>query len=240
MTIEIKQSAQPHESRRGYWRWAIWLDGDDAELDEIRQVTYQLHPTFKNPVRRSEARRRGFRLESGGWGEFMVNITIQKKNGETIRRQHWLSLRDDFAPERPSSVKRAQGYTGSKSVFLSYPAADSRLGESIRNSLQARGFSVSSGNDAAPELPFAEAVEKQIAQSDVALVIISDTDSAWARHELAAAEKNQVPIVPIVFADRAPTSMDPFLASTSPTVIKNSADIDQDIDAIVERLLSRS
>jgi TIR domain/YEATS family len=240
MTIEIKQSARPHESRRGYWRWAIWLDGADAELDEIRQVTYQLHPTFKTPTRHSEARTRGFRLESGGWGEFMVHILIQKKDGETIRCQHWLSLRDEFAPERPSFVKRAQGFTGSNSVFLSYAAADSRLGESIKKSLEARGFSVSTGNDAPPGLPIAEAIEKQIAQSDVAVAIVSDTDSAWASYELKVAAKNQVPIVPIVFADRPPTSTNSVLASANPMVIKDSADITLAIDAIVDRVLSLS
>ena len=72
------------------------------------------------------------------------------------------------------------------------------------------------------------------------MAIVSDTDSAWASYELKVAAKNQVPIVPIVFADRPPTSTNSVLASANPMVIKDSADITLDIDAIVDRVLSLS
>src|SRR4051812_27706932 len=52
-----------------YWKWSVWIDGTDEELDKIESVEYTLHPTFPNPVRVVDGRATKFRLDSAGVGQ---------------------------------------------------------------------------------------------------------------------------------------------------------------------------
>ena len=73
----------------GLWDWEIQLaDDNPAQLDEIRSVTYGLHPAFPNPNRIVHERANGFRLKMSSaiaqnetWGRFDVRVTILMKDG---------------------------------------------------------------------------------------------------------------------------------------------------------------
>ena len=69
-----------------------WLEGADNELDEVDHVVYILHSTFPNPVRTIKDRKTKFKLETGGWGVFMIKVDVVKKNGEKLRLTHSLVL----------------------------------------------------------------------------------------------------------------------------------------------------
>lgn len=82
-----------------WWRWWIWIEGPDAELDEIEKVVYTLHETFPNPVRVVEDRSSKFRLETAGWGIFRIHAKVYLKDGTREKLHHDLELRyDDGRP----------------------------------------------------------------------------------------------------------------------------------------------
>jgi transcription initiation factor IIF auxiliary subunit len=62
------------------------------ELDGVDFVEWQLHPTFSNPIRRVANRSTNFRLDTGGWGVFMIHASVQRKDGTTEKLQHYLQL----------------------------------------------------------------------------------------------------------------------------------------------------
>lgn len=91
MALSIEQNQE--YKGNGRWRWSVWLGGPAAELDSIDHVTYILHPTFHNPVRRVSDRETNFRLETSGWGTFTLHANIVHGDGHEISLDHELVLR---------------------------------------------------------------------------------------------------------------------------------------------------
>lgn len=76
-----------------YYRLRVYVDADEPQvLNEIAEVTYYLHETFKEPVRTVSDRRTGFELQTIAWGEFNVAVLVQFKNGSTQILQRYLNL----------------------------------------------------------------------------------------------------------------------------------------------------
>ena len=63
-------------SGKDYFVWRVFVDENSDALDQIKSVQYLLHPTFPNPLRISENRKSKFALESSGWGNFNMQITV--------------------------------------------------------------------------------------------------------------------------------------------------------------------
>ena len=97
--MEIRQSEK--YGGNDWWDWSVWLEGTDAELDAVSYVEWRLHPTFPDPVRRVANRQSKFRLDTGGWGTFVVHAVISMKTGSTERLRHQLQLQyPDDTPAR--------------------------------------------------------------------------------------------------------------------------------------------
>jgi transcription initiation factor IIF auxiliary subunit len=75
-----------------WWNWAVWIKGSRDELDAIKSVTYTLHSTFRNPVRKVTDRGTNFRLKTEGWGVFTLYARVDPKSGDTRRLKHDLQL----------------------------------------------------------------------------------------------------------------------------------------------------
>ena len=75
-----------------HWEWSVWLEGQDADLDAIRQVVYTLHYTFPQPIRVITTRNNNFRLDSSGWGTFTLYVRIQLPDDGYIDLEHELEL----------------------------------------------------------------------------------------------------------------------------------------------------
>ncbi len=75
-----------------WWSWWIWIEANESHLNQIEHVTYTLHPTFRNPVRKVTNRRNKFKLETEGWGTFAIYAKVQLKNGENVDLEHQLYL----------------------------------------------------------------------------------------------------------------------------------------------------
>ena len=78
------------------------MEGSDDDLDQIREVTYKLHPSFPKPLRTTEDRAKKFKLEAEGWGVFPLDVKVLLKNGETLQLKHDLKL---FYPDGTACYK---------------------------------------------------------------------------------------------------------------------------------------
>jgi len=76
------------KDRSGQSRWDWWakIDGSLTQLNDIRQVTYHLHPTFRPRDRVIRASlQNGFAFQSNGWGTFNIAATVDLKDGGKIK-----------------------------------------------------------------------------------------------------------------------------------------------------------
>ena len=111
LNIEIRDSAfdpdivgrqvevQNPEADQPLYRVHIYLEGPD--LVRVRSVTYKLHETFRNPVRRvirSPTNPR-CKLSFWAWGVFAVEAEIKDKRGRPHRRHHRLAYNRDIFQE---------------------------------------------------------------------------------------------------------------------------------------------
>jgi transcription initiation factor IIF auxiliary subunit len=84
------------------WKWSVWIEGADQELDQIKEVTYRLHSSFRNPLRTIRDRDTKFKLKSEGWGVFQIPVKVVLHNGEVLKLQHDLEL---FYPDRTPNTE---------------------------------------------------------------------------------------------------------------------------------------
>jgi transcription initiation factor IIF auxiliary subunit len=75
-----------------WWHWAVWIEGEDETLDQIKFVEWTLHPTFPDPIRKTTNRSNKFRLETGGWGVFPIVARVELKDGKQTKLRHHLHL----------------------------------------------------------------------------------------------------------------------------------------------------
>jgi transcription initiation factor IIF auxiliary subunit len=90
VNLAIAQS-QKYEGDQ-WWRWSLWIEGADEDLDQIESVTYTLHPTFPEPIRTVTDRASKFQLRCSGWGIFLIPVRVRLKNGKTIALKHQLQF----------------------------------------------------------------------------------------------------------------------------------------------------
>ena len=79
MSLTIEQEAS--YVGNGRWKWAVWIEGPETQLDRVDSVAWQLHPTFPEPLRWAENRTDKFRLETNGWGAFEIRATLYDPDG---------------------------------------------------------------------------------------------------------------------------------------------------------------
>src|SRR3712207_2924806 len=77
-----------------WWKWSLWIEGSDEDLDRIESVTYRLHSTFPEPIRKVTDRVSKFQLRCSGWGVFLIPIEVRLKTGKAIQLVHQLQFTD--------------------------------------------------------------------------------------------------------------------------------------------------
>lgn len=94
MVVKIDNASKYLKTKgdMNWYKWKIFLKGSDDELDGIEHVTYILHPTFPNPIRKITDRASGFELSASGWGEFEIKAKIKYKTGKINAITYWLDL----------------------------------------------------------------------------------------------------------------------------------------------------
>jgi hypothetical protein len=192
---QVGQSSSMDASKKDYYQWAIWIESGESDISEIEYVEYLLHPTFKNRLRKVTNPADGFRLESAGWGEFLININITKKSGEVIQIGHWLSLgteSDDVMARGvvPSELKP-------KKVYISYSRIEERTAQLLESMLIDLGMEVSSGYDIEPGVSINEYIEESIKAADAVITINSDRENDWQKTEIKIAKSMDKTIIPM-------------------------------------------
>ncbi|MEM7086108.1 MAG: pYEATS domain-containing protein [Bacteroidota bacterium] len=188
------QSSTKSETRKNYFNWAIWIESGESDIADIESVVYLLHSTFKNRVHKFTDPSTNFKIESSGWGEFRVEISITKKSGETLQLAHWLSLGDDDMDvvERGAPEPEIQ-----KKVYISYSKIDTRTAQRLETMLTDLGMEVASGSDIEPGRPIQEYIEESISEADAVITINSNQQNDWQEAELQIAEKLSKTIIPM-------------------------------------------
>ncbi|TMM58029.1 TIR domain-containing protein [Maribacter algarum] len=192
--FKIGQSSEKDTTIKDYYGWAIWIEPNSNELSEIAHVEYLLHPTFKNRLRTVEDEQTGFRLESKGWGEFMIEIIIYKKNEEQLKLSHWLTLEDNYTTiEDTNENSDLEG----KKVYISYSKIDSKMATVLEDLLDDLGMEVTSGSHYQAGVPIEEYIENAISDADLVINVNSERPTAWHQSELSFAQEKSKEVISI-------------------------------------------
>jgi len=176
MRIE-QTSKQIGESQ---WKWSVWLEGSQAELDAVKHVTYHLHPTFEKPVVKRSKRKTKFRLNRSGWGTFVIKIEVRKKDGST----DWMRHRLRFSQTEPR-------------VFVSAAASEESEIDAVKGVMQNLDIGVSSAKDVPAGEDLSSTIRENIDQSQALIVINGPTPSRWVLQEVETAKALGKPIISI-------------------------------------------
>lgn len=176
------------------WSWSTWIEGTRAALDEINEVQYVLHPTFRNPVHIISSRSDNFRLYGSAWGEFNVFAEVRKTNGDTIELNHWLKFESPEADDEPKEKQ--------PKVVISHGLADGPIANSLAHELIERGMNVT----AQAQLPTGNAYDNELRPTleaaDVNVVlttgIVADFSESDAVETFRVFETVKRPYVPII------------------------------------------
>lgn len=211
MVLRIAQNYEYAGNDR--WKWSVWLDGDDAELNAVEAVEYHLDPTFPNPVREVKDRNTRFRLDSSGWGVFQLNARVRLKDGSVVQLTHMLELSyPEGAEDTPQGAPMRSGSASveadsapdrvtwpdrRRSVFLSFGSADNAFASELQSSLIAHGLDVRSVDDIEPGAPWAIEIERTIGSADAVVALSSDIPSRWVDREVGTAAQLGVKVIPV-------------------------------------------
>ena len=207
MAVEIKQGSQPVTSRR--WNWSIKVEGPAEELDELESVTYELHPTFKDPIRLIDDRESGFELTGTAWGEFMVHVTLRRKDGSSEERNHWLRLAPGAPQKDEKIVSRALFKSEAPTVFLSAGMADLDQANKLKDALDKLGIVTLTHSDINTGADWQSELHSMLEKADVGVALLSSEASHRVQSEVAELRGWQKPVVPVMYGNEAevPTSM---------------------------------
>ncbi len=226
MSLGIQQAAS--YAQNGRWNWSVWIDGPDAELDQVESVEWVLHPTFTQPIVLVKERQSKFRLDTSGWGEFEINAHVTTRDGQRQHLKHWLRLTGsgDAAAESVSDERPA--------VFISASAADAGWEDAVREAFDRRGFTVLTASDVPAGVPVEAAISSTIDKADTVVGIFSDKSGPWAEREVMKAIEKDVSVVPVAVGSRA--KLPPGLRDIQPVRISHLGEVDAAIGRIADRL----
>lgn len=229
MNIQVQQRSQYQIV--GWWRWSVWLEGPQEDLDQIEYVEYTLHPTFPKPVRRITNRRTNFCLSASGWSEFTIYIDIKLKNEEILKREHRLILEDASAKGKQTSAEVGK----SPALFLSSGMADLPLAYKLSEALREKKVEVLMPDDIKPGLPWEVSLSLLLDRANMAAVIVSDKPSPWVMREIEALKRRNIPLVPVLVGRQEelpdPLRNLPTITVKSVTDIRSIGAAAKDIDS---------
>jgi transcription initiation factor IIF auxiliary subunit len=211
MKISLKQKTTYDGDN--WWKWSVWVEGEKEILNRIEYVEYALHNSFPQPVRRVEDRSSKFRLDSEGWGEFMIRAQVIHKDGSKKSLKRWLELKSsaegDKQDDETSEAAGGGGVSGeglSRSIFFSCNIADAPFANALSKALGAHGARVLMMGNETSGLPWEVSINQLLNQADVAVFIISESMSTWMKRELAATLERKIPIIPLLLSSKVKLS----------------------------------
>ncbi len=80
--------------KEDWWKWTVFIVGDDSTLNEIKWVEYTLHPSFPDPTHKVSTKGpdsgKGFFFSATGWGTFIIKVKIMFNDGDVREFKHQL------------------------------------------------------------------------------------------------------------------------------------------------------
>jgi hypothetical protein len=210
VTLRIAQNAAPKD--KAHWRWSVWLEGSDDELDSIKEVIWKLHPSFSRPIRRVDTRENGFRLESGGWGEFEIQAELHRLNGQVDNLRHWIRFdrqtldqgsRSEAIDNTDSSLTTPDIVHPPPTIFLSYSRQDAQLAGVLARTLKQRGINVLLDVDIPFGVDLRLWIEEAISGSNAMVLLASDMtlSNRFTGYEVGYASKAGVRVIVVTLAE---------------------------------------
>ncbi len=80
-----------------WWSWTASIEATgNSSINDVKYVEYQLHSSFKNPVKRIRNSETGFAISAKGWGTFLLRARIMFKDLErkAVSLEHVLEFVD--------------------------------------------------------------------------------------------------------------------------------------------------
>lgn len=234
MTISIAQDAE--QIHNNSWKWAVWLDGPEAELDAVQEVIYTLHPTFSQPVQIVRNRSDNFRLTRTGWGEFQIGIQIDHKDGSISRIEHWLLLRRTQGTAPPLGAP----VSSQPLIYVASTLGDTPIAEAFRQALEDRNFGTLGSSDVVKDASTVEAAQQAAVRADALLLVVNGRLSRQLHAEVEAFLSQDKQVIPLLV--NGATISEPELASLEGWPLKWSEAPDQmvmDAGYAVEQLRQR-
>ena len=229
MELRVEQESQPITSRR--WQWGVWLEGPDDRLDQIESVTYQLHETFPNPIRTVSDRGSNFKLESSGWGEFMIYVTVNFREGTTEQLLHWLRLGPGAAAKEvlpPAEVEKTL-----IKIFLASSLADSDVAEAVGEALERQGAKVMTLQDTPAGASLESSLSSMLDEADIGVAVVSGKTSAWVEAEVVEMDRRKKPVIPLFRLLGA----DPDISAVFQALKGIPVDSDSDLEDVAKEVL---
>jgi len=227
---------QSKQAGKGWWSWSVWLDGTERDLERVESVRYLLHPTFAEPEVEVRNRSRKFRLDSSGWGEFLLRAFVRMKNGKVQQLSHWLKL-DEASPKETTGGGQLEEAFPQLKVFLAASVVDRPQVLALRNALIKNNVQLVGAEDAIKiGEPWFKSVSKAVGDSDVMVLVNTDATRNWVPEEVGMAMKANKPVYSVEVG-----SMDvkiPGLESTKSIRVKGLGDAAAMADRIVGDLRS--
>lgn len=181
-SMRLQTRASAAKDQTGWWKWSVWVEAEPTTLKKIMQVTYTLHPTFPDPVRVVQGAARKFRLDSGGWGEFMIHAVVEMRGGAKKKLSHWLRLSDEAPAKTPRPRKGSRRVAGPPSgldevegaprVLVLHALREALVADGIARHLEKASIRVDTSRDLNPKLPFKISLERALSGAAAAVVVI--------------------------------------------------------------------
>jgi len=217
MSLEIGQAASRADNER--WDWSVWIDGPDADLNQIESVKWELHSTFPNPVVVVRQRQNKFRIDRNGWGEFVINAYVTTKDGSEQHLTHRLRLAESGGVSALPKTKSLgiQQATEDFDVFLCHNVADKPAVRRIAERLRERGIRPWLDADALPPgQSWQEELERQIPNIRSAAFFVGPNGiGPWQNQELRAFLREfverQCPVIPVLLPGGVTLALPVFL-----------------------------
>jgi len=199
MSLRIDQDSQ--YAGRDRWQWSVWIEADEpSDLDEVKEVVWILHPSFRRSRIVRKTRSTKFKLEASGWGSFLVRAELRLNNDESLELSANLNLHypDEADTSRVRSMRSVDKGDVPK-VFLSYSAADRRMATDVKNQLLSIGTQVFDLSDIEPGESWASKLGEMIRQSDAVIGVIGpDEASPAVVREIQQAQESGKPVLAVV------------------------------------------
>ena len=90
-----------HKNGAEHFNIRLYVEGG---LSNLESVTYELHPTFRNPVRTVPSTTQGFSLDIWTWGEFDVAVTFLFADGHTSSTVYKLEYSDQLPAQESAYI----------------------------------------------------------------------------------------------------------------------------------------